>query len=178
LVVVNRLLVAVAACLLATVGCSGGDDDNGVESNLSVNDLGRAVEAVRAAHPDQPVEFTEINVQTGLINLFYAQPDATELAYVWTDGKLGAPNAPQAQLEGAMPFTLDDVDFSATTRIINTLTEELSESLPAQLTLINSASGLNWTACLIGARGTTLAVGFNLAGEVLGAVPDGCTPPN
>ena len=127
-----------------------------------------AVEAERGG----PQRYTEINVQTDLVNLFVALDDGTELAYVYRADGLDVPTEPQAQPEGAEPFALDDVPLDVVATYDDVLAAEVPDSALVALTLApRPESGLVWTATLLSTQGGVLDVLISPNGAILGAAP-------
>ena len=127
-----------------------------------------AVEAERGG----PQRYTEINVQTDLVNLFVALDDGTELAYVYRADGLDVPTEAQAQPGGAEPFALDDVPLDVVATFDDVLAAEVPDSALVALTLApRPESGLVWTATLLSTQGGVLDVLISPNGAILGAAP-------
>jgi hypothetical protein len=138
---------------------------------LFLTGLEPAIEAV-AAELGGSSRYTEINVQPELINLFVALDDGTELAYVYRDAGLEPPPEPTPQPEGAVPFALDDVPLDAVDAIPDTLADELPESMLVRLSLLAApGGGVQWTASMIGSKGTPFDVVLSPAGAIVGVLP-------
>jgi hypothetical protein len=181
-IVMKRFVAICTVGFLALAGCSNGSDGDdsasGGASALAVDQLKLALAAIGDAHPGETLEFTEINVQSKLVNAFLVQPAATELAYAWQGGALLPPGPASPQLAGATSFGLDDFDIDIPTKIMSRLATELPTATPVQLTLVETADvGLSWGACLISEKGGAIAVAFTLKGEIIGVVPDACVAP-
>jgi len=185
----RRLVVMIAVAGLAARGTActdGGDasDDSAAETagtdastgsgatpSASVELLEPAVAAVEAERGG-PQEYTEINVQLDLVNLFVALDDGTELAYVFREDGLELPTEPQAQPEGAEPFTLDEIPLDAVTTFDDLLAAEVPDSALVALTLApRPETGLAWTATLLSPKGGVLDVLISPNGTILGAAP-------
>lgn len=184
-----RFVVTIGVAVLVALGsaCSDGGgaaDDSAAETvatdgsassrdtrSAAVELLEPAVAAVEAERGG-PQEYTEINVQLDLVNLFVALDDGTELAYVYREDGLDVPTEPQAQPDGAEPFTLADVPLDAVETFDDLLAAEVPDSALVALTLApRPETGLAWTATLLSPKGGVLDVLISPNGTILGAAP-------
>lgn len=140
-------------------------------SVLSIDSLAPAVTALEA-ELGGPQRYTEINVQTGLVNLFVALDDGTELAYVFRDGDLEAPAGAQPQLDGAVAFDLSDIPLDVAATFPEQLAAELPETRLVGLSLADHGdAGVGWLASLLSDQGGVLDVLISPSGAVVGAAP-------
>jgi hypothetical protein len=177
---VKRALV-VGAALVSMATCSSNGEAQGTRADSSVppvslGELPSAVAAVTAAVTaanDGAVEYTEINVQPGLVNLFVAVGTDDELAYVWQDGSLQQPGEPTQRIEGAVPFGLDGVDLGAADTFDDLLAEQVPDAELLLLTLSTAAldEAPTWAATLRSAKGGGMDVILTTDGTILGVVP-------
>jgi hypothetical protein len=164
---VARLVVA--ALVLGAVACA---DDAGtrLSTTLALDDIPEAVAAVESAL-GAGQRYTEINLGSDLVNVFVATSDGQELAYVYSDGVLAPPSAPQAQ--AGEPFSLDAVDLDVGASLDESLGEQLrsADSELTRLSLLMVDGSPRWVAAISSSRGGVLEVLLAGTGEVLAVVP-------
>lgn len=173
----TRLVWAAAFALLAACGSGGrtvtvAPATTTARTGLSVDDLSPVIAALDATAPD--AEFTEINIQPALVNLFVAGDGDTERAFVWRNGKLDPPPDATPRLPGAVVFGVEDVDLAAPKAIRSELDRSLPQSQLVGLTLaVDPTLGLWWSASMLGEQGGGFIVSFTPAGTLIGAMPAG-----
>ncbi len=171
---------ATLAALAIALGCiAGACSSGGAGSDTTsparaeparIDDVVPAIAAVEAARGG-PQRYTEINANESVVNLFVAQPDGTELAYVYRDGKLDPPAAPQPQKQGAVTFDLSSVDRGAIAGFDDLLKKDLPDAVLRRLTLVVIPDkGLNWVATVVNSKGSPIDVVLSPAGAIVGAV--------
>ena len=173
-------LVWAAACALLAACATGGRTDTvaptttsaAARTGLSVDDLSPVIAALGDTVPD--AEFTEINIQPALVNLFVAGNGDTERAFVWRNGALETPPEPTPRLPGAVVFGLGGVDLAAPKAIRAELDRSLPKSQLVGLTLaVDPTLGLSWSASMLGEHGGGFVASFTPTGSVIGAMPAG-----
>jgi hypothetical protein len=122
-----------------------------------------AVEKARGG----PQQYTEINAFEGGVNLFVSTADGHELAYVYHDGKLDPPPAPQPA--SGMPFATTGVALDAGPRITSDVTTHLEGDVPVAIALVQRPQeGLVWDLTVIGEKGGHIDVLYTPQGTMLG----------
>ena len=182
------MAMLVAPLSVLGVGCSDDDASSSSSSTTSAVELpasssspgtqevsielvGPAVAALEAARGG-PQRYTEINVQVGLVNLFVALDDGTELAYVFRDGALEEPESPQAQPDGAVAFELPGNVLGTAATVPAVLSAELPDSRLVGLSLgVHAGDGVGWLASVLSAEGGIIDVLIDPAGTIVGAAP-------
>lgn len=177
-VVAALVSFAAVASVTLLAGCSSSGSSAAASTTTTVaapplllDAVAPAVAAVESALGG-PQQYTEINVQSDLVNLFVAHDDGTESAYVYTAGRLDPPPAPTPQEEGAVPFSVAGVDLSTVSSFDDTLATALPHSQLVRLALRSeAATGLAWAAALRSSGGGILEVLLSPSGAILGALP-------
>ena len=159
-----------AGVLLITalvVGC-GGDDDS--TSQVRVEDIAPAIEAVEA-ELGAGQEFFEVNATSQLVNLFVAADDATlAVPYIYFDGELQPP-APALSVESGFTFGADAVDFDEDT-VLDGVSDEVPESTIEGFAIEGGDGGIvRYLVSTRSAQGGVLAVTVTSDGLVLEVDP-------
>jgi hypothetical protein len=116
----------VALLVTALLVSCGGDDGGDSASDVRVDDIVPAIEAVEA-ELGAGQQFFEVNATAQLVNLFVSADDgASAVPYIFFDGELQPP-APALAVESGFTFGAEAVDFDADT-VLRTVAEELPES--------------------------------------------------
>jgi hypothetical protein len=161
------------ALLVGACSSGGGSTDATTPAKpqpARIDDVAPAIAAVEAARGGRQ-RYTEINANEAVVNLFVAQPDGTEIAYVYRDGKLDPPAEPTAQQPGATAFDLSSVDLSKVGGFHDLLKKDLPDAVLRRLTLVQiPGKGLNWVATVVNSKGSPIDVVFSPAGALVGAV--------
>jgi hypothetical protein len=124
-----------------------------------------AVEAARGG----PQQYTEINAFDAGVNLFVAIGDGNELAYVFHDGALDSPAAPQPASGAA--FGTQGAALDAGPRLLADAKTRLPDATPVAIALVpRPVDGLVWDVSVIGAKGSRIEVLYTPAGVFLGPV--------
>jgi hypothetical protein len=162
-----------AAALLGTVltGCSSGGSSTSAQGRTLRSDLiPAAVAAVEASRGGSP-QYTEINAFDQGVNLFVAMGDGSELAYVYSNGTLQPPGAPQTA-SGA-PFSTQGAALDAGPRLIADVKSRLPKDTPVSIALVQRPyDGLVWDVGVLGERGGHIDVLYTPTGVFLGPVAD------
>jgi hypothetical protein len=172
-VTTRAVVVAIVFVVLAMTGCSGGGSSpSGATTTtlpmLRADLIPAGVAAVEAARGG-PQQYTEINAFAGGVNLFVSTGDGNELAYVYHDGKLDPPPAPQPSSDA--PFATAGAALDAGPRLIKEVTTQLEGSIPVALALVQrQQEGLVWDVTVIGTRGGQIDVLYTPQGTMLGVV--------
>jgi hypothetical protein len=166
----KSVLAGVVLSAAALVACGGGDPP-ALATELAIDDVPAAVEAVEAALGG-PQQYTEINVGSDLVNLFVAADGGQELAYVYRGGTLSAPPAPA---DATLPaFDLTGVDLTVAAGLDTRLGAELGgEAELTRLALQVVDGAPRFVAVVVSSRGGALAVLVSGSGEILGVNPTG-----
>ncbi len=165
------LVALVLAVLVVSAACSGGGSSGATTTappQLRIDLVPAAVAAVEAARGG-PQQYTDINAFEGGVNLFVATGDGNELPYVYHDGTLDPPAAPQPAT--GTPFPTTGVALDAGPRLVKEVATQLEGSIPVAIGLVNrSTEGLVWDVTVIGQRGGQLDVLYTPQGVMLGVV--------
>jgi hypothetical protein len=166
---VRRLSALLAVALLAAA-CSSGGSSKPAAPALRIDLAPAGVAAVEAARGGAQ-QYTEINAFDQGVNLFVATGDGHELAYVYRDGVLEPPGAPQPA--SGTPFGLQGVAVDAGPRLLADAKTRLPEATPVAVTLVQRpVDGLVWDVGVIGEKGGRIDVLYTPAGVFLGPVAD------
>ena len=166
------MVIATAAALVASGALAAcGGNASVPRSPLSLADVAPAVAAVESGRGG-PQRYTEINVGIGLVNLFVAVGDGTELAFVYRKGKLEDPGPAQASPAGSTTFALDEVSLGSVADFDRLLARQLPKSHLTTLALLDAPPlGLSWQAGMAGGKGSNFQVAISPTGQIVGALP-------
>ena len=101
--------------------------------------------------------------------MFVATGDGNELPYVYRDGTLEPPVAPQPATRPA--FGTETVALDAGPRLVREVADRLPGSRPVAVALVERPNeGLVWDVTVIGSKGGQLDVLYTPQGVMLGVV--------
>jgi hypothetical protein len=164
--------LAAAALGAVLVACSSGRSSSPPTTApvLRSDLVPAAVKAVETSRGG-PQQYTEINAFNQGVNIFVATGNGSELAYVYTNGALQPPGAPE-QATGT-PFTTDGASLDIGPHLLTDVKKRLPEVTPVSIALVQRPdTGLVWDVGVLGEKGGRIDMLYTPSGVFLGPVAD------
>ncbi|CAB4892790.1 unannotated protein [freshwater metagenome] len=155
---------------MVSVAAAASSASAGSELPLRVEQIRPAVAALEAKLGGAQ-QYLEVNATPTLVNLFVATDNATHaVAYVYAQGTLSEPAAPEVVKAGAPTFGAADIAFDAA-RVLAPLLVQLPNSQYRVFSVVGVAGGgVSYLVTVGSAQGGQLEVPVGADGSITGAV--------
>ena len=168
----RRWCVAALAGSLSLVAACGGDDFDADADPLLIGEIEPAVAAL-VEELGEPPQYYEIRATSLSVTLWVsADQGRLALPYVYSDGKLGAPDAAQAVDPGGFTFDAADALTFDADNVLDQVERELEDTSITEFFILGGAdAAVRLGAIGQSARGGRLDVGLAPDGQVLEVAP-------
>ncbi len=167
--------------MTSATGCSSSSDSGSSSAttplSLAPGDAPLRVELIRPAVAaleaklGRAQQYLEVNATPTLVNLFVSTGGGTQaVAYVYAEGKLSDPAAPEAVKPGAATFAASSIAFDES-KVLAPLVKALPNSQYRVFSVLGAAGGgVSYEVTIQSAKGGQLQVPVAADGSITGAV--------